>query len=275
MIEIPANKTGNDLHAWLVENKTTLLWQKKSQLKHADAYSFVMAVINDKGEAVKAESAGVPPEATKIKVRVVINTTKLFDSHSDVHFDGLWNKSLAENKLFYLLQEHSMTFKGIITDEVTAFVKSYTWKQLGYDFEGSTQALVFDCVIDKERNEYMFEQYRKGYVKNHSVGMRYVKIYLCVNNENYSAEYDNWNKYFDKIANPEAVEAQGYFYAIVEAQVVEGSAVPKGSNFVTPTLSVEEENKNIQPVESTDTNRAAAGTQKLDALNNLLIKLKS
>jgi hypothetical protein len=36
-----------------------------------------------------------------------------------------------------------------------------------------TEALVFNVEIDKDRNDFMFNQYAKGYVKEHSVGMRY------------------------------------------------------------------------------------------------------
>ncbi|KKK49589.1 hypothetical protein LCGC14_3133520, partial [marine sediment metagenome] len=42
------------------------------------------------------------------------------------------------------------------------------WSELGFDFEGQTQALVFESTIKKERNEFMFKQYAKGFVKNHS-----------------------------------------------------------------------------------------------------------
>jgi len=240
-LEIPVNKAGKELYSWLVENKQVIVSQKKFHLKEADAAHSYISLVNEKGDVVKAEAANVGSDATKIKARLVINTTKLMDSHSDVHIDGLWNKSLSQTNLIYLLQEHSMTFKGIITDEVKAFTKTYSWKDLGFDAPGNTQALVFDAVIDKNRNEFMFDQYRKGYVKNHSVGMRYVKIAMCINDEDYKEEFSNWNKYYEDIANKDLADQQGYFFAVTEAKVVEGSAVPKGSNFITPTISVEQD----------------------------------
>jgi hypothetical protein len=52
-----------------------------------------------------------------------------------------------------------------------------------------TEALVFNVEIDKDRNDFMFNQYAKGYVKEHSVGMRYVKLELAVNSDSkYDAE---------------------------------------------------------------------------------------
>jgi hypothetical protein len=58
----------------------------------------------------------------------------------------------------------------------------------------------------------MFNQYAKGYVKEHSVGMRYVKLELAVNSDSkYDAEEKAiWDKYIDEIVNKVA-EEQSYF----------------------------------------------------------------
>ena len=84
----------------------------------------------------------------------------------------------------------------------------------------------------------MFKQYADVNVTNQSVGMRYVKLLLAVNNEEYKTEKEIWDKYYPVIANKSAADEQGYFWAVTEAKVVEGSAVPIGSNQVTPTISV-------------------------------------
>jgi hypothetical protein len=190
----------------------------------------------------------------KIQAELVINTTSLMDSHSDVHIKGIWKKSVKEIKKPYLLQEHRMKFDHIITDEVTASVKVMTWKELGFKFEGDTEALVFDAIISKNRNEFMFDQYAQGFVKEHSVGMRYVSLELAINSE---SKYDKeekkvWDKYIDSIANKELAENQGYFWAITQAKIIEGSAVVKGSNFATPTISVEAVNDTSAKSNSND-----------------------
>lgn len=257
-LEIP-DKTGKDLFDWLIANKSLLISQKKFERKKADPVNFYIEFINDKGEARKAADQAIPLDATKLKARLIINTCNLLDSHRDVHITNLWGKSLSGNPLLYLLEEHVMSFKTIITDEVKASIKNISWKDLGAPYEGSTQCLVFDVIIEKDRNPYMFEQYLKKRVKNHSVGMMYVKMYLCINDEDYSSEFDNWNKYYPIIANKSDADDMHYFWAITEAKVVEGSAVPKGSNFITPTLSIEEQKKepgnttrhNSKPVKST------------------------
>lgn len=233
---IPDNLTGKDLFDFLIKNKSVLIAEKKYNIKHADAFSISGLCVNDNGEIVKAT---VPEGATKLKATLVINTTFWMDSHKDVHIDGLWKKSIQENKSMYLLQEHSLSFKGIITDEVKPYTQRLSWKSLGINVPGETEALVFDATIYADRNPYMFDQYRKGNVKNHSVGMRYVNLELAINDEDYKEEYAVWNKYFDRIANKAEAEETGYFWAVKEGKAIEGSAVPIGSNIVTPTLSVD------------------------------------
>lgn len=237
MITIPHFTDKSELFDWLIENKSALIAQKKSAIKYADAISYLAPLVNDKDEACKSADE-IPATATKIKVRSIINTTKLMDSHSDVHIDQLWNKSIKETKDNYLVNQHNFTFEGIISDEVKVFCKQMTWKELGFDFEGNTQALIYDSVISKEDCPLMFEKYRQGKVKQHSVGMRYVKIEMCINDERYDKEKAAWDKYITVVANKEDAELQGYFWAVTEAKNIEGSAVVKGSNFATPTQSV-------------------------------------
>jgi len=110
------------------------------------------------------------------------------------------------------------------------------FKQLGYNYEGKTECLIFESKVKEDRNEFMYEQYSKGFVKNHSVGMSYVKIVLCANNPASTQEYENWNKYLPEVANQDTAIEKGYFWAVLEAKLIEGSAVVIGSNPVTPTL---------------------------------------
>jgi hypothetical protein len=57
----------------------------------------------------------------------------------------------------------------------------------------------------------MFNQYAKGYVKEHSVGMRYVKELAVNSDSKYDAEEKAiWDKYIDEIVNKVA-EEQSYF----------------------------------------------------------------
>jgi hypothetical protein len=212
-------------------------------MKKADAAYSRTLFIDEKGALIdKAQMVESQVSATKIKVQVVINTTNWFDSHGDVHIPGLWKKSLSDNKAqgFYLLKMHQKGFEDVITEGCSGVTKTMKWTDLGVNLPGTSEALVFTGIIDQDRNEYMFGQYKKGYVKKHSVGMRYIKMVTCINDEDYPVQKENWDKYIEMVANKQDAIDAGYFWAILEAQVVEGSAVVFASNDVTPAISVED-----------------------------------
>lgn len=249
-VTIDENLKGKELFDFLIQNKSLLIAEKKLNFKRGDGFCYTKSLVNNKGDVVKANMP-VSDDVNTIDVSAVINTTNWFDSHKDVHIPGLWKKSLSENKDLYLLQEHEMSFKGIITDQVDAYTQRLSWKSLGLDIEGYTEALIFDSTIAKSRNAFMFGEYKAGHVKNHSVGMRYVNITLAINSdrEDFKEEFAEWNKYYDSIANKAEVDEAGYFWAVKEAKVIEGSAVPIGSNRMTPTRNVSTKQ---QPDPSTD-----------------------
>ena len=248
-MKIPDFNTKKELFEFLIENKQTLIAQKKAEIKHADGVLFGIVTDKSANKAVGNEN--------EAQVKAIINTTNLMDSHKDVHIPGLWAKSLKENKNIMHIQEHKMSFDTIISDgvDLKAFTKEYKWKELGYAFEGSTEALVFDSTVKASRNPFMLKQYRDGNVKNHSVGMQYVKLVLCINDEDSGAEYEAWEKYYPMIANKSTADGYGYFWAVKEAKVIEGSAVPIGSNFATPTLDIKEPLEGTQKEPSKDTQR--------------------
>lgn len=267
-IEIPEYASKKELFAFLSENKDTLIAQKKSVVKWADGMLYSNPLVNVKGKAFKAGAIDVT-DVDEIKAELAINTTNWLDSHKDVHLKSLWNKSLKENRNLLFLQEHSLRFDKIIADgdDLDASAKLMNWKDLGFNATGTTEVLHFGVNIKKSRNPYMFNQYAKGYVKNHSVGMRYVKLLLAINDEDYGAEYEAWEKYFPEIINSEAAEKSGYFWAVKEAQVIEGSAVPIGSNTMTPTISV---GKNNEPTKVTQTEAAKALQHEHQFYSNLI-----
>ncbi|OWP87782.1 hypothetical protein BWK60_01980 [Flavobacterium covae] len=272
--EFPDKKfeSKDELFTALVDNKAELIATKKMQTKEADAvFNIVKSKENTIGLANKTESnSNSEPEPNKLKLKLVINTTNILDSHSDVHIKGIWNETIKEQKDLYLLQEHQMKFDSIISDNISAKVETMKWKDLGFSYGGDTEALIFETTIDKNRNSFMFDQYLQGFVKNHSVGMCYVKIELAINSESkwYREEKEIWDKYISQIANKEEAEAKGYFWAVTEAKIIEGSAVVRGSNIATPTISVEAvEDTSSKQEPSRDTQKAE------EMLKELLTKI--
>lgn len=245
--DMPKFDSKEKLFDWLAENEGDLIYEAKGTIKEADALEIPAMEVMDIERPTTSKSVvdsgfEMEPEVDgQIKVRVVINTTNIMDSHKDVHIPGLWEKSLKENKRIKHKQEHGHRFKDIISDgdDLKAFTKEYEWKDLGYDVEGKTQALVFDSIVKRERNEEMYNAYKRGYVDNHSVGMQYSKILLAMNSDKEEhAQYKiNWDKYYPQVVNKADADKAGYFWPVLEAKAREGSAVPDGSNHITPTLS--------------------------------------
>jgi len=236
-MKIPDFETKKERLAFLKENKQKLIAAKKDEIKRGDGVPFTQAAMEI--ETIDKAEAG---QDDILQVKAVINTTNLLDSHMDVHLPGIWDKSLKENKMIMHIQEHKMEFEKIIADgkDLKVTLEEIKWKDLGWNFEGKTQALVFTSKIRKDRNPYMEEQYRKNRVNNHSVGMRYVRLLLAMNDEEYAAEFDAWEKYYPEVANKERADELGYFWVVKEAKIIEGSAVPLGSNPATPTLDIKD-----------------------------------
>jgi len=269
---IPEFKTRDELFKWLRENKTLMITQKKAVTKFTDPLQMQFFEIGKASGLYIPKSQGDqnPDDLGSLLAKLAINTTNILDSHSDVHIPGLWNKSLKERKDIYLLKEHKLQFENIIADDVKASAMKMTWKELGFKFDGETEVLIFDATIDKSRNEYMFDQYAKGRVKQHSVGMQYVKLFLCMNSESKwdQEEKANWDKYISQVINKAVAEEQGYFWAVTEAKVIEGSAVPLGSNYATPVISIE-------PVNSTQSTKGAEPVNEPLDFGKLALAIKS
>jgi len=243
VLEFPDREFENksDLFKELIANKKELIAIKKSVTKNADSVSYGYVESISKNENNKALAASELPST--LNVKVVINTTNFLDSHNDLHVNGIWNKSVSDNKTFLHLQEHIRGFDKVISDSAKGSIATMTWKQLGLPYDGSTEALIFESTIDKLRNNFMLKQYANGWVKNHSVGMRYVQVELAINTE---AEYDReykaiWDEFYPNIANKEVADERGFFWVVKEAKIIEGSAVVMGSNSATPTLENKEE----------------------------------
>lgn len=254
-------ETKEQMFKELKSNESKIIKLKKAAVqKSCDKGQFSPIMTSIKfDESIKAEL-----DMKEDYIYPVINTTLLMDSHSDVHFDGLWNRSLRDQKgqLFYVA-DHSLKVSDVIawTEDVKAFVRDLSWESLGKDYEGSTQALIFEIKKDKIVNEAAEKAINENKKVQNSVRMQYVKIKFAVNSSD--KDYVENKAYFDSkinsIANKEEVMEQGYFWGIEEAKIYkEGSMVLFGSNPITPVLQLNEEpekstlEKDNQPSNDTD-----------------------
>jgi hypothetical protein len=176
----------------------------------------------------------------------VINTTKILDSHNDLHINGIWSKSVKEQQgKIYFLSDHSMSVGSVIAypKDVNMRLMTSSWKDLGLDYEGETQALVFEVNKDKIRHSEAKHIIENKIDIEHSIRMSYVKIELAVNSdeEDFKEEKSVWNKYYNQVANKEVADERGYMWVVKEARIhEEGSMVLRGSNHATPMVNAKE-----------------------------------
>ena len=216
----------------LIKNKAEIIKLKKAQLKKGDIISFdTKAQITTKADVNTADSD------TEIHRTIVGNTYGFMDSHDDVHFKGIFSKSIKENGTKVLhLHDHVHELAAKVGTPLEVYEKEVSWADVGLKTGGTTTALLMDTRIEKERNPNIFKDYLNGSINQHSVGMQYVKIDLAVNDPEEEEEYATWNKYKDEVINIEKAEEQGFFWAVTEAKLIEISCVIAGSNELTPTL---------------------------------------
>lgn len=238
MLTFPKFATKKHFFDHIVKDQDKYIDQKLNLIKGREPAKTVIPTIASK-IVMQIDSQALLGQSV-LEAQLAINTTNLFDSHSDVHIPEIWDDSLKGNKDEVLLQEHRMTFENVIAEyeNVRVFVKMMSWAELGFPYSGNTQVLIYEVKIEKEENPFMHRRYAMGKVRQHSVGMRYVNLSLCVNDSDYGANYDAWKKYFPMVANASTAESNGFFWAVTKANHIEGSAVVKGSNFATPVISI-------------------------------------
>ena len=249
----PKFSTNKERIEWLIANKGELIEMKRASLKFTD---LVTTPTND--NAIKALNTSYKDDPTTgvIKRDIIANTYNWLDSHGDVHVGNTFGKSINEraNKVFHLHDhKHEVTAKVGKFESIQEV--SVSWSDLGVNKQGATTVLLAKSDIKEGYNKDVFKQYLEGEIDQHSVGMRYIKLGLAVNDEDYKEEYEEWNKYIDEIGNKEEVEELGYFWAVKEAVLIEISAVLIGSNELTPTI------ENIEPLKNTQKNEPSNDTQ--------------
>ena len=161
------------------------------------------------------------------------------DSHGSIFTEDCLRASLDETIIHSA--DHIRDYDHLISTSVEKEIRSIPFRDLGVDIEGDAIAFCFKSVFEKEDNERMYKQYKRGRVKYHSIefdwSRRGAEIY-CANHTIHGQEYkDNWDKYYPTVMNKDVADSRGWFYVYEKAPIVAVSAVVLGSNKVTPTLS--------------------------------------
>jgi hypothetical protein len=249
--------TDKELFKALKQNKSEIISFKKSQVFKSI----------DKGVSVKTNKLDISKVSGALKGQfsdedyyyIAVNTTKILDSHSDLHVDGIWNKTAKEqNRKNALVDSHEMSLKTTIArrQNVEMFVADIPFSMIGKDYEGETQALIYKIHKDNIREEYK-EFLQDGSDIEASVRMQYVNIELAMNSTEKDDEREKkvYDDNINKIANKSDFEDIKYFWVVSEAKNIgESSLVLNGSNHATGM---------IQNEPSNDTQE-----QKTEAVNN-------
>ena len=260
-------KSKNEVYDFLAKNESKIIQAKKGVI-HESAYKFkndslafsTKHLMINKIESLKGEI-----EFKEDFYYPIINTTNVVDSHGDVHLNGIWKKSAKEkNRKTYYVFDHELKSLSIIVKarDVEIKVIKTTFKALGYDMDGETEALTFvfnkDSVIHEKAEDFLNDEEMQN-----SVRMRYIDVVLCMNSDKTEhKEYKkNYEKYIGEVSNKEDLNELEYFYAVKEAEIVsEGSLVPLGSNRFTPIKYFK--SKNIEPSQDTQETEPSQDTQK-------------
>jgi hypothetical protein len=181
----------------------------------------------------------------------VLNTTLLMDSHDDVQLNNSWNKTAKDQsgKIFYVV-DHKLEVDKIIAhpQDVELLIKNFTFKELGIDYDGSTQALMMKINKSAIKMPQVMDIINNKYPMQNSVREQYVKIRFAVNSKSpdFVNEKAHWDEIYPQVANKERPDEKGYLFAVDESKVIkESSMVLFGSNHVTPVLQSNKED--IEP----------------------------
>lgn len=252
-IEIDESLKGKPLFKFLVDNKGQLIAQKKSMLKKTGGITCAPAFFNIKGnQAIKTDIGNIAPDAVSVRVKVVANAALWCDTSMDVLLPDCWKKTIKDRKgNIPHLHDHIHEIGAEVGDVADIYSQDISLSDLGLSQKGTTQVLIFETDVKKSYNPVVFEKYRAGKIKQHSIGLMYIKIALAINDEENEKEYDFWNKYYDQVINKDIIDEKGYFWVVSEIKLLENSAVLFGANELTPTLNVKSDTL-FQPLKGTE-----------------------
>lgn len=274
-VKIPEFQTKKDRFEYLIQNKSRLIEQKKSMPIKSDPVYFGSTKVFNKGENAFKSNEPVLGDLDTLRVKVAANASNWIDGHKDMLLPGAAMKSIKERKgIIPHLHDHIHELDAELGDVVDIYYQTLSLIELGFNSPGSTDVLVFITDLIKSYNPKVFEKYQKGKIKQHSIGLQYMKLELCINDSDYEKEQDFWNKYYPQVINKDVADEDGYFWIVPEFKLIENSAVLFGSNILTPTL--DNDYKKIEPDNSTHGKaEPLKDTQMLNELNKLLNIIKN
>jgi hypothetical protein len=242
-IAITEDLKGDPLFKFLIENKSALIAQKKSMaIKYSMPISSnVDRLVIDKEGKLKALGDGVPviTNSNELWVKTVANACYWVDSDMDVLIKDSSKKTISQRKgLLVHLHDHVHEVEAQVGDVQDVYLEDVALRKLGLNKSGTTQCIIFETLLQRDYNPRVFDLYKAAKIKQHSIGLQYVRIELAINAPEYEKEMDFWNKYYGDILNKDVVDEAGFFWVVQEIKLLENSCVLFGANELTPTLEI-------------------------------------
>jgi len=249
---IDLNQPKSDLFKQLKDQKDILIAEKKSEIKTKNCLGFYSPKLGIVKGIADMEDGYIYP---------VISNTNYYDSHQDVHINGSMTKTAKEqNRKVYYVADHNLSVDSVIATPKNVEVELLTvkWSDLGFKYDGETEALIFKIAKDKIIHEKFLKMVNSGDNLQNSIRMEYLNIAIGINStdEEYKEEKKVYDEVYSTVVNKEAMDEIGFCWAVKELRLkYEGSAVLFGSNDATPIQSkdIEPSNDTQPPEPSNDT----------------------
>lgn len=239
-VTIPNFKTKDETFAYLKSNEKSLIKQKTSLPIKSDIFNYGCLPINDK-QTIKEDGSALMPN--EIEVNAIANLSGWCDTYMDVMIKDSWKKTIDDRAIVYHLKNHNYSTDDIVGKDPILYTKMFDLSYFGIESDVSkAQALMMRSIVSKEYDEKTYLLYRDNQIKQHSIGLRYIVIKLCINSdlEEDKVYKDNFDKYYPGVINKDLVDSRGFFWAVVEAKILENSCVLFGANENTGVFSTSE-----------------------------------
>lgn len=262
-------ETKEELFTELKKSSEIIMEQKKSLIQKSC----------DKGISVTCKSLDLLKFTDQLKgikidddyYYIAVNSTRILDSHDDLHIDGIWKKSIKDQQgKNYLVLDHDLSIKSVVVrkEHIEMFTAKVPFSMIGKPYEGDTEVLVYKFAKTQIKDESVKEWLDSGDSIEGSVRMQYVTILLALDSNDPidATEKKNYDDYIDQIANKNDYEYIYYFFIIKEAKnVKESSLVVFGSNSATGNIS----NNTTEPVKTTQEQEPPISTQPEQKKGNI------
>lgn len=236
-VKIPAFANKAETFSYLRKNVSQIIAQKKSLPIKSDIFDWGCLPVNKKSK-VKDDGSMLGPD--EIQVDAIANLSGWCDSYMDVMIKDNWNKTISDKAIVYHLKNHKYETDYIVGKDPELYTKMFPLEYFGITSDViKAQALMMKSIVSKDYDKKTFVLYRDGQIKQHSIGLRYIQIVLCMNSdlEEDSQYKKNWDKYYPVVINKDLVDQYRYFFAVIESQILENSCVLFGANKNTGVYS--------------------------------------